>query len=297
MKRIISKTKIVLIAVIAIIATNACVRKDLNDIPTVQFNVDWSNAKRATTGKQHNGFIVLYPQFSYNGGNITINVTDSEPAEAEILPGVYKVHMYNIPSDIIAASGGTFDSLSLEVLTDLSVIEPIEQIMSLGIESTYRSVTINSAADAMQTVNIVPVSFSKSLRFKITAEKFGTIQSLNANVTGIASKIRIVDAVLSKPRGVKFSEWTVDASTLTSKSVEVMGVYTDYEPVILTLNVVAEGVNGELVQSVDLTNELKNTKGDEIEVVMTVTYEPELKITGITINEWLNGNKIEVSID
>lgn len=280
-----------------------CVKEPIYPVPKVAFEVDWSgiSAVGGADGQTDSVYVYLYPKFDYFSEPIVIK-SFSDELTYSLMPGQYTLMMHNAPlKNLRSGYVDSYDKFTFYMPFDNNKrIETSGKLHLLAPDDKMH--TINVTALEKNTFVLKPITATKTIRFKITTARFGDIVSAYGVLSGVVSSMNAKTWALSEAdiSTIKLPNFTIQDSTLTGGQVDVLGFNPLASPlqserVILTLYVNNKEVDTPLEQDIDLTDYLKEVKGDEIEVIVTLPFKPATNAV-VVINEWLAGDDITVDI-
>lgn len=281
------------IALISAVVLMGCVRETLYDMPSVDLIVSWENSR----DKSHSDAMFhFYPQFDYLTEPIEIPVVASASTNLALLPGKYKVLMYNTPLAPIVVDGkDAHDQMTARIDYTNNVAPTVSQFMALDANDPAKEIVVE--LDGRNKFEFKPISVSKKIRFVINGdEKFGQVDIVNAYLKGVVSKINLSTLKIETVENVLIENWKVEGRKFSSESIEVLG-FDVQNKVTLLLVVQSPESDYPKEQPVDLTKEISEMVGDEIQITMDVEYKPDIRVRKITVTEWLAGNEINIDFN
>lgn len=288
------RTNLYITALLLSIISVGCVREPLKQRPQVELSVSWINSRQAGT---HSGAtFYLYPQFEYSAEPLEISAPNGISPITELLPGRYRVMVVNSPSDPVRIDGrGEYSKFGAYLELAGDYLPNISQFMALDKDDAKHEIEV--AIGASNKFVFTPISVSRKIRFLIKGDKFGVINVVDAQLSGITSRVNLSTFAKSESSKVKIDSWKVEGTKFTSDPVEVLGFNYEDQPIVLTLFVTNPSVTFPLEQPVDITSQIKAMRGDEIEITMEIDYDPDLRIRPVSIREWDKGNELEIGIN
>lgn len=282
---------------VSALSVQSCVKEEIYAIPMVDLNVSFAESNQSQMKSAVQSVcLYLYPNFDYKADPIVVT-SNSMNIKVPLLPGDYGVLLHNQPIDPVVVSGA--DDYSTLMLTlpkgDDGFLKPCPSVYALKATDAMRKITISR--DDPNSFTFTPIIISKKIRFVINCDgKFGEMVSARATLNGVATQVNL--STLSATNGLVLSidDFAINTSQITSRNYELLGFTTNEEKIILTLFVKNKEVQFELEQPIDLTDYVKDLVGDQIEITISVTYDPDIRIHPITIKQWQEGSDIEIGI-
>lgn len=289
----------ILLLILCAVSFTACVKETLYTVPDVRFEIDWSgiSAANKAANQTDSAYLYLYPQFDYKADPIILKAASGEHI-CKLLPGIYKVLMHNAPlTNLYPAETETFESLSINQFGKKAI-----SCSNLHLLPADRALDIEIVTTGNNVFNLKPITASKTIRFVIKTERFGDITSAYGVLGGVSTSMRVNNWARSQSdiSSVRLPDFTITDSTLSGGQINVLGFNPATNPkeedrILLTLYVFNKEVPYPLEQPVDLTDEVKDLTGDEIEITITVPYSPSTSAI-VEIKQWRAGNELEIEI-
>lgn len=294
------------LALFSLAALSSCVKEPIYVVPTVNLSVDLSQIENLPAFSRASFDEVcyyFYPNFDYTADPIVVKGAFSNLSVA-LLPGDYGVLLHNSPIDPIVVSGAeTYETLKLSLPFGQDELLPAcPTLYALKNDDLMRKITVlHSGGDVVANRFVfTPVVVSKKIRFVIHTVGFGDIISARATISGVSTELNMATLVTSNGLTLSVPDFSIqNNATFTSGNMEFLGFdLGEGKESILTLYVHNEEVLYEIDQKIDMTDFIKNATGEEIEVTIDVTFDPDTRIFPISIRQWDDqGNELEIGFN
>lgn len=276
----------------------SCANEKIYPIPMVELNVSFekSTQSQVKTSPASSVYFYLYPNFDYQADPIVVS-SNSTNLQIPLLPGDYGVLLHNSPIDPVVVSGAEqSENLTLTLpKADDGFLMPCPTVYALKETDAMHKITISR--DEPNSFLFKPVVISKKIRFVLNVDNtFGNVTSARATLSSVATEVNLSTLKASKGLTLAINEFKVEESYLRSSNCELLGFTTQEEKVVLTMFVRNDQVAHELEQPIDLTDYLKDLVGDEIEITISVKYDPDIRIHPVSIKQWQDGNDLDIDI-
>lgn len=287
------------VLVVVVLQLQGCVKEPVYTIPVVDLTVDLSQieAVKGSRASFDEVYYYLYPNFDYAADPIVVKGSPSS-LSVSLLPGNYGVLLHNAPIDpLVVSDAEQFETMKVTLpFGDDGLLLSCPTLYALKGDDPMHKITV--ARDGGNSFSFAPVVASKKVRFVIHTKGFGDVTSARATISGVSTELNISTLVASKGLTLAIPDFSIEGSTFTSGNMELLGFTIDEgQESILTLYVHNEEVEHEIDQKIDMTEYVKDVSGDEIEVTIDVTFNPDTRIFPISIRQWdEDGNELEIGI-
>ncbi|MEG1414239.1 MAG: hypothetical protein RSA94_03700 [Mucinivorans sp.] len=301
---------IIACAALMLCLMQSCVKEHIYEIPMVELTTNIienkSNVSSSDFGASYAQGIhqkaattsicyYLYPNFDYKAEPIIVH-SESGIAHVALLPGKYGVLLHNEPIAPLVVSGqDTIVNLGVGLPFDANgALPPCPVLYALGVSDTMRQISV--LLNSPNVLAFVPEVVSKKLRVVVNTDKFGEITAARATLSGVASALNFNTLKPSSGVMVGMPNFTVEGNRLRSPTLNLLGFSTsNLDTTVLTLYVKNKEVDFELEQPVDLSSYIKDMVGSDIELTLTVSFDPDVRVYPVEIRQWdSKGNEIEV---